>query len=292
MDPQLEVFFQTIISGILLGGQYCLIGIGMTLIFGVMRIINACHGDLLMLGMYLSFFLFTFLHVDPFIGMFVAAPALFLVGLAIYQFLIRRLDTELEDNSLLLTWGLALVLTNLVQFFFTADYRSVVTSYSSNTWKLFGLGVSISLSIAFAVSILLAAGLYFFLVRTDTGKAIRATSQNREAAALMGIDVERTEMLSYGIGAGLAGAAGAIFSAVFPLVPAIGGPFTVKAFEIVVLGGLGSVVGAILGGVTLGLGESLGAIYVSTGFKDAIGFVIFLLVLIFRPGGLLGRSRV
>ena len=283
---------QVVANGVLLGGLYCLLGIGMTLIFGVMRIINACHGDLLMVAMYLAFFLFAALKLDPFVTIFVATPVLFVVGCVIYSGLIRRLRGEFEESSLILTWGIALVLVNLFTAAFTADYRSIVTGYSTQSVTLAGISLSIPMMVSFAVAVLLTTALYVFLLRSNLGRAIRAIAQNKPAAQLMGINVERVQMISYGIGAALAGAAGAAFSSVFYMFPAIGGLFTVKAFEVIVLGGLGNVVGAFFAGILLAVTKSLGAIFISTGLKDAFGFLIFMLVLIFRPDGLFGRSRV
>ena len=281
-----------LVNGILLGGLYCLLGIGMTLIFGVMRIINACHGDLLMIAMYLAFFLFTATRLDPFVSILVATPALFAIGCGIYGGLIRRMRREFEESSLILTWGIALVLENLFTLAFSADYRSIVTRYSTNTVTLAGISLSVPMAMSFAVATLLTTALYWFLLRSNLGRAIRAIAENRPAAQLMGINVERVQMISYGIGAALAGAAGAAFSSVFYMFPAIGGLFTVKAFEVIVLGGLGNVVGAFFAGILLAVAESLGAIFISSGLKDAVGFLIFVLVLIFRPAGLFGRGRL
>jgi branched-chain amino acid transport system permease protein len=283
---------QILANGVLLGGLYCLLGIGMTLIFGVMRIINACHGDLLTVAMYLAFFLFTAVKLDPFVTLFLAMPLLFVLGCTIYSGLIRRLRGEFEENSLILTWGIALVLENLFTVAFSADYRSIVTGYSTQNLTVAGISLSTPMLLSFSVAVVLTVALYMFLFRSNLGRAIRAIAQNKPAAQLMGINVERVQMISYGIGAALAGAAGAAFSSVFYVFPAIGGLFTVKAFEVIVLGGLGNVVGAFLAGILLAVTESLGAIFISTGLKDAIGFLIFILVLIFRPAGLFGRSRV
>jgi len=264
----------------------------MTLIFGVMRIINACHGGLLMVAMYIAFFLFTAFKLDPFVSIFVAVPVLFLLGCAIYGGLIRRLRGEFEESSLILTWGIALVLENLFTIGFSADYRSIVTSYSTQNVTLGNFSFSVPMLISFIVAVMLTAALYVFLLRSNLGRAIRAIAQNKAAAQLMGVNVERVQMISYGIGAALAGAAGAAFSSVFYVFPAIGGLFTVKSFEVIVLGGLGNVLGAFFAGIVLAVAESLGAVFISTGLKDAVGFLIFVLVLIFRPDGLFGRSRV
>jgi branched-chain amino acid transport system permease protein len=286
------VLLQTLISGVLLGGIYCLIGLGLTVIFGVMRIINASHGDLIMIAMYMSFFLHQFTGLDPLASVIVTAPALFLLGCLIQQGLVSRLrGSYAEDNSLLLTFGIGLILANTILLLFTADFRVVETPYSRAVWHVAGLSISAAYVFSFAMALLFTAALYVFFMRSDIGLAIRATTQNRVAAELVGVDVARVSWISFGLGAALAGVAGALLTPIFYLYPTVGGLFTIKAFVIVVLGGMGSIVGAIYGGLALGIVESLGAVYVSTGYKDAIGFIAFLLILVFRPAGLAGGSR-
>ena len=184
-----------------------------------------------MVAMYIAFFLFTATKLDPFVAIFVAMPVLFVLGCGIYSGLIKRLRGEFEESSLILTWGIALVLENLFMVAFTGDYRSIVTSYSTQNLTTAGIALSIPMLVSFGVAVLLTAALYVLLLRSNLGRAIRAIAQNRPAAQLMGINVERVQMISYGIGAALAGAAGAAFSSVFYMFPAIGGLFTVKAFE-------------------------------------------------------------
>jgi branched-chain amino acid transport system permease protein len=286
------VLLQTLISGILLGGIYCLMGLGLTVIFGVMRIINASHGDLIMIAMYMSYFLHQFTGLDPLVSVIVTAPALFLLGCLIQQGLVSRLrGSYAEDNSLLLTFGIGLILANTILLLFTADFRVVETPYSRAVWHVAGLSISVAYVFSFAMALLFTAALYVFFMRSDIGLAIRATTQNRMAAELVGVDVARVSWISFGLGAALAGVAGALLTPIFYLYPTVGGLFTIKAFVIVVLGGMGSIVGAIYGGLALGIVESLGAVYVSTGYKDAIGFIAFLLILVFRPAGLAGGSR-
>ncbi len=287
------VFLQTLISGVLVGGIYCLIGIGLTVIFGVMRIINACHGELIMVAMYLSYSLHRWLGLDPLVSVLATAPALFGLGCIIQRgFVARVRGSYAEDNSLLLTFGLGLILANTVLLLFTADYHVVETAYSRAVWNVAGLSISVAYAASFVLALAITAILYRFFTRTDLGMAIRATTQNRMAASLLGVNVERVSWVSYGLGAALAGAAGALFTPIFYLYPTVGSLFTIKAFVVVVLGGMGSIVGAICGGLVLGIVESLGAVYVSTGYKDAIGFVVFVLILAFRPAGLVGRSRL
>ena len=289
----LYVFLQTLISGVLVGGIYCLIGLGLTVIFGVMRVINACHGDLIMIAMYISYYLHRTTGIDPLASVVVTAPCLFLLGYVIQRGFVARLrGSYAEDNSLLLTFGLGLILANTVLLLFTADFRVVETEYSRAVWHLAGLSISVAYLFSFAMALLVTGLLYLFFMRTDVGLAIRATTQNRMAAGLVGVDADRMSWISFGLGAALAGVAGALLTPIFYLYPTVGSLFTIKAFEVVVLGGMGSVTGAIYGGLALGIVESLGAVYISNGYKDAIGFIAFVLVLVFRPAGLVGRSRL
>jgi len=283
---------QSLISGILQGGTFALVGIGLTLIFGVMRIINFAHGDLLMVGMYLTYFAFKLLGIDPYVSLLLSLPLMFMLGAVIQKVFINRVLDALPQNQILLTIGIGLVLSNLAMMFFTSDYRILSTSYSSSSVKVAGLSISVPLLLSFAVTAAITAALYLFLLKTDTGQAIRATAQDRDAAQLMGINVKRMSLLATGLGTALAGAAGALISPTYYIYPQVGGAFTLKAFVVVVLGGMGSIVGATLGGVVVGVTESVAASCVSSGLKEIFVFILFLLVLLFRPAGLLGKSRM
>jgi branched-chain amino acid transport system permease protein len=287
----LAVLIQSILSGVLIGGIYALIGIGLTLIFGVMRVINFAQGDLVMVGMYVTFFLFKGLGMDPFLSVVLTMPALFLLGALLQRTLINQVLDALPQNQILLTIGIGLVLSNLAMLLFTSDYRILSTSYSSSSVALGGIRLSTPLLYCFLITAAITAALYWFLVKTDTGHAIRATAQDRDAAQLMGVNVRSMGILAFGIGAALAGAAGALVAPTYYIYPQVGGAFTLKAFVVVVLGGMGSIVGATLGGVLIGTAESVSASYLGSGWKDICVYVIFLLVLLLKPAGLLGKSR-
>lgn len=288
----MTIFLQSLISGILVGGAYALIGVGLTIIFGVMRVINFAHGDLLMVGMYLTYFAFSLFGIDPFLSIVLSMPVMFLLGAFLQRVFINRVLNALPQNQILLTIGIGLVLSNTAMMLFTSDYRILSTTYSSSSVDLGGISISTPLLYSFFVTTIITAALYWFLLKTDTGQAIRATAQDREAAQLMGINVRKMSVIATGLGTALAGTAGALVSPTYYIFPQVGGSFTLKAFVVVVLGGMGSIVGATLGGIVVGATESLAAAYVSSGLKELVVFVLFLLVLLFRPAGLLGKSRM
>jgi branched-subunit amino acid ABC-type transport system permease component/ABC-type branched-subunit amino acid transport system substrate-binding protein len=288
-----QKFLQTVTSGLLAGGIYALVGIGLTVIFGVMRVVNFAHGALVMAGMYATYFIFTYLHIDPFISVLIVVPGMFTIGAALYRLLIAPVLGAPELNQLLLTEGISIVLINSALLAFTANYLTLTTSYASATAKFGGVSFSLPQLGASGVALAMTASLYLFFMKSAIGRQIRATSQDAEAAQLIGLNVGRIRMLAFGIGVAAAAAAGSLLMPVYYRVdPNAGSPFTLKAFVVVVLGGMGSVTGALVGGLVLGLAEALGAVYVSTGYKDAIGFLIFLLILTLKPSGLLGKSRV
>ena len=292
----MDVFLQTIVAGILKGGLYALIGIGMTLIMGVMGIINLAHGQLMMLAMYVTFVLST-MGVDPYISLFIAMPLLFLLGVAIQKYLLNPLikaDTILPENQVLMTVGIGMVLTEIVRFIFTSDYKSVTTTYSERTFFLGNISFSVALTIAFVYRHRLhRRHVLVFLIKTDLGRSIRATAQDKDAATLMGVNTGRITVITFGLGSALVAAAGCLLALRSTTSsPTSGGPFTAKAFIITILGGLGSTVGAIFGGVTLGLAESLGATYFGMEYEDIVGLTIFILVLLFLPGGFKRLTKV
>jgi branched-chain amino acid transport system permease protein len=291
----MEVFLQTLVAGILKGGLYALIGIGMTLIMGVMGIINLAHGQLMMVAMYVTYVMFHYAGIDPYVALLISMPALFMVGMLIQRFLLNpllRVESILPENQVLMTVGIGMVLTEAARFIFTSNYLSVKTSYSAKTWYMGGVSFSVVLCVAFLFATLLTLILFWFLIKTDLGRSIRAVAQDSEAAQLMGINAERITVITMGIGSALVAAAGTLLLPIYYLFPDIGGPFTRKAFVITILGGLGSPVGAIFGGVTLGLAEAFGATYIGMDYEDMIGLIIFILVLLFVPGGFKRLTKV
>jgi branched-chain amino acid transport system permease protein len=293
---QLEIFLQTLIAGILLGGLYALIGIGMTLILGVMKIINLTHGQLMMVAMYIAFWMFELFGIDPYLSLFIAPPLLFVLGIGLQRYLINpvlKVESILPHNQVILTVGIGLVLQNLATIFFTSNYRSTPVDYAttawylSDIWKDAPIDVSLSMpwTVSFLLSVLITALLWYFLAKTDTGKSIRATAQDKDAALLMGVNVARMQVVTFGLGAALVACAGCLFLPIYYLFPALGSQFTLIAFVITILGGMGSTPGAIIGGLILGIFESMTATYVGMGWAPVGRFVIFVACLVFLPGG-------
>jgi branched-chain amino acid transport system permease protein len=287
----METLVQSVVSGVLTGSLYAMIGVGLTIVFGVMRIINLAHGEMVMLGMFGAYWGQQLWGLDPFVSVVVWAPLLFVAGMLVYRFLLRKVIPGGELNTLLYTAGLSLLVANVALFAWTGDYRTIALPYGVLPWRPMGIAVPVPAAVAFVLALAITAALWAFLGRTDVGRAIRATSQSAEAAILMGIDVQRVAMVTFGLGTALAGVAGVLGGPSPYLYPTVGEILIVKCFVVVVLGGLGSVPGAIAGGVLLGVVESLGAVYASMALRDAVGFLIFLLVLLYRPSGLFGVGK-
>ena len=283
-------FIQSLLSGILTGGVYALAGIGMSLVVGVMNISNFAHGDLMMLGMYLAYFAFTLLHIDPYLSLLLIIPTAFLFGFIIEKVFIHRIIHHPHQNQILLTIGLGLIMSNTALLAFTSDPKILTTSYSSSAVNIGGISLSVPLLLSFAITAGITGILFLFLSKTTTGLALWATSQNREAAQLMGINVAKMSAIAFGLGTALAATAGALIAPVYYIHPLAGHTFLLKAFTICVLGGLGSVVGAGVGGIIIGIVESMSSTYLSSDWKDVVVFIIFLMVLLLRPQGLLGKK--
>ena len=281
---------QLIINGLLLGGIYALISIGLTLIFGVVEIINFAHGEFLMLSMYGSYWLFQLYGVDPYVSLFMVIPTFFFIGWAVQRIIIQPIIDAPPLNQIFATVGVSLVLQNVALFLWKADYRTVRTAYSGLSLKTAGLMISFPRLVAFFLALALIAVLLTFLKRTYTGKAIRAIAQERRAAMLMGIDINRMYKVAFGIGIACVGAAGAMLIPIYYTFPTVGGLFVLIAFVVVILGGYNSLIGALVGGLIIGVVEAFSGFFLSPHLKEAVYFVIFILILLFRPTGLFGRG--
>jgi len=281
----------SLLNGVLIGGVYSLMAIGLTLIFGVMRVVNFAQGSLIMLGMYTSYWAVMLLRIDPYLSMLVSLAVLFIVGVIFQRFLINPILNAPEHNQLLLTLGVSLFMENLAVFLWSPDYRVLKTSYASVNFYIGDVSISLVRVLAFVSAVILAGILYLILARTDLGKAIRAASEEPNGALLMGINVRRIYMITFGIGAACAGVSGAAITPFIPVYPYAGWLFVITAFVVVVLGGMGNILGAFVGGLIIGVADSVGAMFLPGAMKSIISFTIFILILLFKPTGLLGRRN-
>ena len=286
-----DLLLQAVVSGLLLGGVYGLVASGLSLVFGVLRIINFAHGAVMMLAMYTTYWLFTLAGIDPYLSIVVTGPLFFLIGMVIQRVVIEPNRFAAEHNQLLLTLGLALFLENLALVLWQGDFRSVRPSYAGASFVVGEALVEVPRLIACGGAIVMALALFAFLRLTDVGKAIRALSEEPEGAMLMGIDVGRIRAVAFGIGAGCVAVAGALVTPFFYVAPDVGESFNIIAFVVVVLGGMGNFLGALVGGFIVGLAESLGAAFLPGSLKQLVVFGLFVLVLLFRPAGLFGGGR-
>ncbi len=281
---------QAILNGLLVGGIYALIAMGMALVFGVMRLVNFAHGAFLMVGMYLAYFGYTLFKLNPYWGFGLVGAALFLLGMGVYWLLVRRVMGQSDFLQILLTEGIALCLVGGAQLLFSGDYRSIGLPLADRTANLGALNFNVAYMVSFGIAVLAVTAMYSFMKYSEMGRAIRGVAQNRAVAPLMGIRVQWISGISFAFGVACAGAAGALLLPIFYVNPTIGGPYTLKSFVIVVLGGMGSVEGAALGGLILGVTEGLTAYYWSDSYTQVVDFVLFLAVLLLRPQGLLGKK--
>jgi branched-chain amino acid transport system permease protein len=291
----LQALAQNVIFGLFVGSNYGVAAAGLSLVFGVLRVLNVAHGELLMLGGYVSFWLFELAGVDPFVSVLISAPALMLLGLALHRGLfvfVERLEEETRiKNSLLVSFGLGLALQNLAQWAFTANERAVNTSYAGGSAVIAGLVFPYTRLASLAVGCLAIVLLDQLLRRTYIGKAIRATAEDWRAAALAGINIRRTYLITFGIGAALAGVAGSLVSIGSTIAPTLGTAWTLKALVVIVLAGMGSIGGAFAAGLLLGAAEAVSNFLFGATYREVIGLVLFLLVLLVRPQGLFARRQ-
>ena len=287
----LSIIGAAAINGLLMGGIYTLVASGLTLIYGVLHIINFAHGSLLMLAMFGVYYLLMKLGIDPYLSLFIMVPAMYALGFVMYRFLIGKLSSGKDENILLITLGLSILIENLALMFFKGDSRTISLSYTDKMIEVGPSLVALPKLISFAAAMVLCALLGLLITRTDTGKAIRAVAKERMGARLVGIDVERVFAISFGIGLATLGAAACLLMPIFYVSPTTGHVFVMVAFTVVVLGGMGSFLGAVIGGVIVGLTESFGGLFLGESLGQIGISLIFILILLFRPSGLFGAKQ-
>jgi branched-chain amino acid transport system permease protein len=280
------MLLQGIVSGLLAGGVYAMIALGMALIFGVMRVINVAHGTLLMLGGYVTYWLFALYGLNPFFSLLISFPLLFIVGVLLQRFFVSRVVGAPELSSLILTFGLSIFITNMAVLFWTSDYRSV--EFLTGSFLLGPIALSKPRLVTFSFALVITLGAFLFLNKTKIGKAIRATSQHRELAQVCGINVRRIDLITFGLAAGLAGAGGSLISVMYSIFPEMGRAYVFKSFLVIVLGGAGNYPGAFLGGLLLGVVEGLTSLLLTAQLSAVVASFLLVLVLLIRPTGLLG----
>jgi len=288
--PDLAIIVPSVLNGLTTGALYALVALGLTLIYGVLHIINFAHGALLMVGLYAVYFLNATLGIDPYVALLIVPPLMFALGYALQRGIIGKASHGRDENILLVTLGLSIVIENLSLFVFKSDTRAIDTPYSFEVVEILGAFLPLPKVIAFAGALVTATLLWLLMARTDLGKAIRALAKERKGAKLVGINTEHVFAMSFGLGIGCLGVAACLLLPSYYVNPQVGHGFVLIAFTIVVLGGMGSFVGALLGGLIIGVVEALGGLFLGESLGQIGIFLIFILVLIFRPTGLLGHK--
>ncbi|WP_447919754.1 branched-chain amino acid ABC transporter permease [Achromobacter aegrifaciens] len=286
----MDLLAQILVNGILLGGLYAVMAQGLALVWGVLNIVNLAHGAFIMLGAYASWYLYNDAGVDPFLGLPLTAAAMFLVGYALQRGLLNLVVRAPMFNTLLITFGLEVVLTYLAQLAFSADFRTINPPYAGDSYALGPVTLPMARLAAFGVALAITLGMWLFLLHSRLGRAIRATAQNLVAARLYGVEPRHLYAVTFGLGLALAGAAGGLYGTVSQINPYIGATLTAKCFAISIIGGLDNPLGVMVGGLFLGIVESLTTLYVGPTYADVASFGILVLVLLVKPSGLLGRA--
>ncbi|HEX7386473.1 MAG TPA: branched-chain amino acid ABC transporter permease [Castellaniella sp.] len=286
----MDLLLQVLVNGILQGGLYAIVALGLALVWGVLNIVNLAHGAFIMLGAYISWYTFHWWGLDPFLGLPLTAVVMFILGYAIQRGILNLIVRAPMFNTLLITFGLEVVLTYLAQLVFSADFRTINPSYSGQNTTVLGITIPLVRLAACAMAILLTLVMWYFLLHTRLGRAIRATAQNLSAARLYGVEPRHLYAVTFGLGLALAGAAGGLYGTVSQINPYIGATLTAKSFAIAIIGGLDTPLGVIVGGLILGLIESLTTLYIGPTYADVASFGVLILVLIVRPTGILGRT--
>ena len=276
----------------MLGGIYAAYSAGFSLIFGVMGVVNIFHGEMVMLGAFITYWIFTLFHIDPFLTIPFSILFLFIFGYLVQRFLINRVVESPPMISYILTFGIHLIVAYTCLWVWTADFRTVTTSYSGFNANLSGIILPYARLATFGLALLVVAGLYLLLYKTEVGRAIQATAQDKEVARLMGVKIHQIYAITFGIGAAITGMAGSLISTYFIIFPQMGLPYTIIAFCVVVLGGMGYIPGALWGGLILGVIQSLTVTYLNAGLSGAFTFILLFIMLIVRPAGIAGRGIV
>jgi branched-chain amino acid transport system permease protein len=288
--PDLAIIIPSVLNGLTTGALYALVALGLTLIYGVLHIINFAHGALLMIGLYAVYFLNVHFGIDPYVALLIVPPAMFVLGYALQRGIIGKASHGRDENILLVTLGLSIIIENLSLFVFKSDTRVIDTPYSFEVVEVFGAFLPLPKVIAFAGAFITAALFWVLMSKTDLGKAIRALAKERKGAKLVGIDTEHVFAMSFGLGIACLGVAACLLLPSYYVSPQVGHGFVLIAFTIVVLGGMGSFVGALIGGLIIGVVEAMGGLFLGESLGQIGIFAIFILVLIFRPTGLLGHK--
>jgi branched-chain amino acid transport system permease protein len=285
-----DILFPSVLNGLTTGAVYALIALGLTLIYGVLHIINFAHGALLMVALYAVYLLKTQLGVDPYLALPIVVPGMFVLGYALQRLVINRASHGKDENILLVTLGISIVLENLALLAFKSDTRSIETPYTLSTVQIGPAFIAVPKLVAFAGALVCAALLMLVLNRSDLGRAIRAVAREKQGALLMGIDVDHVYAMCFGIGLACLGAAACFLLPAYYVNPQVGSGFVLVAFTIVVLGGMGSFAGALIGGLLIGVVESLGGLVLGESLGQIGIFAIFIAVLLLRPQGLFGAK--
>jgi branched-chain amino acid transport system permease protein len=280
---------QLIVSTLLLGAVYALIAVGLTLIFGVMRVVNFAHGEFLMLGMYLAFWAFAVLRLDPYLTLLVSLPVSLAVGWVSYRVVMRPIVHASHNVQVFTTVGLSIALQNVALVLWTADARFVRTDYYAVVVRIGGAAFNVAQIVAFGIALALTAGLFAFMRWSYAGKLMRATAQDRQASALMGIDTDRVYAVTWAVGIVCVGAAGVLLAPIYPVYPTAGLQFVLIAYVAVVLGGLGDMAGALIAAVLVAAVEVVGSYLIGTAWKEVLYLVLFIAILVVRPAGLFGQ---
>ena len=286
----MELLAQVLVNGLLLGGLYAVMALGLALVWGVLNIVNLAHGAFIMLGGYLAWYLYHGAGIDPFLGLPITAAVMFALGYAVQRGLLNLVVRAPMFNTLLITFGLEVVLTYCAQLAFSADFRTINPPYVGNNLALGSVVFPVARLAAFAVALTLTTGMWLFLLHARLGRAIRATAQNLVAARLYGVEPRHLYAVTFGLGIALAGVSGALYGTVSQINPYIGATLTAKSFAIAIIGGLDNPLGVLVGGLFLGIVESLTTLYIGPTYADVMSFGILVLVLVVRPSGLLGKA--